>query len=89
MTHSAIVHQADQLLLVPATRCDRCPSMPGLLAVTRVGRLCRDCWMELPEPLKWLPPSTMQETHWAEVKARERMTARGGTDRHLVRAGLS
>jgi len=77
------------LLLVPAERCERCPATPGLFAVTRAGRLCVGCWKELPEPLRWLPPSTMQETHEAEVLARERMTARGGTDRHLVRAGLS
>jgi hypothetical protein len=78
-----------ELLLVPSERCSRCPSTPSLLARTRAGVLCAACWRELPEPLKWLPPSTMQEVHQAEVKARERMMARGGADAHIVRKGLS
>lgn len=31
----------------------------------------------------------MHEAHEAEVAARERMTARGGADAHIVRKGLS
>lgn len=76
-------------LLVPCEPCDRCPATPGLLVRTRVGRICVTCWLALPEKMRWLPPATMQETHEAEVRARERMMARGGADAHIVRKGLS
>lgn len=70
--------------------CDLCP--PGaptegrLYAVVAGRRLCAHHWHAAGEP--W-PRETLtaQQVHEAELRTRERMTARGGTDRHLVRNG--
>jgi hypothetical protein len=55
----------------------------------RVGkrRLCFVCWVVAGRP--WPPPdnATPEELHQVELRTRERMLARGGTDRHLVRNG--
>ena len=78
----------DALLMVPVSpRCSRCRETALLFALIWKLRLCRRCWVEAGRP--WPEASTMHDTHQAEVAARERMQARGGTDRHLVRAGLS
>lgn len=47
--------------------------------------LCGPCWRQAGEPSA--PPSTAAEAHAAALKARDRMQARGGTDRHMVRSG--
>ena len=68
-------------------RCDRCPAVRHLMAWTVKGLLCSACWHALGQPAA--KPATMHEVHAAEVAARDSMTRRGGTDRHLVRNGLS
>jgi hypothetical protein len=77
------------LLMVPIQTCDVCHRPAPLLARIRFERLCVRCWRALPEDRRWPPPCTMQEGHLAEVAARDAMQRRGGTDRHLVRKGLS
>lgn len=49
---------------------------------------CAGCWRKAGRP--W--PSrlaSIEDLHAAETATRERMNARGGADRHLVRKGLS
>jgi hypothetical protein len=68
--------------------CTRCRSPRLLLGhVTDQDRLCADCYREAGEP----PAGRMSPAgvHAAELAARDRMLARGGTDRHLVRSGKS
>ena len=49
---------------------------------------CCDCWRAAGSP--WpRRAATVTELHEAEVRTRARMMARGSTDRHLVRKGLS
>lgn len=73
----------------PFDRCDG-PSCPGLaedalLVTTTKGRLCAPCWKRAGRSSA--PPSTMPEEAAAVVEIRDRMLARGGTDRHMVRSG--
>ena len=66
--------------------CERCRAARMLLMPTRLGLVCAACWYELGQP----GAATVTDTlaiHEAELRTRERMTARGGTDRHLVRNG--
>ncbi len=69
--------------------CSRCGDAheDRLYALTTLGKLCRRCWRELGCP--WPAPSsaTAEEVHQAELRIRDAMLARGGTDRHLVRNG--
>jgi hypothetical protein len=67
--------------------CSRCPASLTVFVRTVNGALCASCWHALREP--GAHPSTMQETHQAEIRTRDVMQRRGGTSRHLVRAGLS
>lgn len=55
-----------------------------LLTRTKRGLLCPPCWTDAgsPEPVG-------DGAHRQEERTRERMLARGGTDRHLVRTGKS
>lgn len=57
-----------------------------LYAPFRDGFLCAECWRALgqPFPRAQASPDLVHET---ELRTRERMQARGGTDRHLVRNG--
>jgi hypothetical protein len=66
--------------------CDNC-HRPHLLFASFGGRLiCGDCWQAKGSP--WpRRPATAEEIHAAELRTRERMQARGGTDRHMVRNG--
>jgi hypothetical protein len=70
-------------------RCDgaRCPGLgeDSLLVATTKGRLCAPCWKRAGRP--GAPPATMQQEAAAVVETRDRMLARGGTDRHMVRSG--
>jgi hypothetical protein len=76
------------LLPVTCHGCDRPLAECGDSFVRTVkGALCCACWIRLKRP--GAGGSAMQETYEAEVVARERMQARGGTDRHLVRNGMS
>lgn len=68
-------------------RCTRCAEPRQLLA--RIGPetlVCPACWRALgePAPAKIVSAS---DVFFHETRTRERMTARGGTDRHLVRIG--
>lgn len=68
--------------------CGRCLVVDDrrLYAPLRDGHVCSDCWKALgsPFPRAEASPSIIHE---AELRTRERMVARGGTDRHLVRNG--
>lgn len=81
----------DTVLRVP-DGCDFCPpetpTEGKLFAVVDGRRLCALHWVAAgrPWPRNIAPPA---EVHKAELQTRERMLARGGTDRHLVRSGKS
>lgn len=79
---------AAALLLVPDTSCGRC-DRPALLLARIGGRaICAYCWWDLGKP--WpREKASPEEIHAAELAARERMLRRGGTDRHMVRKGLT
>lgn len=70
--------------------CYRCGSADPDQLFARVGGrwpfVCALCWHQIGCPWPRNLP-TMEEVHEAEVHTRERMLARGGTDRHLVRNG--
>jgi hypothetical protein len=72
--------------------CDLCPptvSTEGrLFAVVDGRRLCAAHWIAAGCPWPRALASPL-EVHEAEVRIRERMQARGGADRHLVRSGKS
>lgn len=75
-------------LTVP-TGCDACGpdgARSTLLAVVDGRRLCLPCWLAAGRPWPTSACSPL-EVHEAELRTRERMSARGGTDRHLVRTG--
>lgn len=79
-----------ELLLAPVG-CDGCgpdAARSTLLAVVDGRRLCLPCWLGAGRPWPTSVASPL-EAHEVEVRTRERMTARGGTDRHLVRKGLT
>ena len=67
--------------------CDKCRRAFLLLVCTVQGCLCAECWKRLGKPGP--PIMTMEAVHQAELEAREAMMARGGADRHMVRAGRS
>ena len=75
------------LLTIPASDCDRCHKPAGLRVVSVKGYLCGRCWKALGEPPA--PSVDPRKTFEQEQLTRERMTKRGGTDRHLVRKGIS
>lgn len=68
--------------------CETCGSCDDARLYAEVdGRwYCSRCWLGAgrPWPTRALSPL---EVHEAELATRERMTARGGLDRHLVRNG--
>ncbi len=78
---------AEPLLVL--TGCSRClDARPdGLYGLTVLGRLCWRCWRELGQPPSRWPEATIEERHQAELRVRERMLARGGNDRYMVRSG--
>jgi hypothetical protein len=49
---------------------------------------CSDCWKAAGRPFPKRPPGAF-ELEAQEIRNRDRMLARGGTDRHLVRNGLA
>lgn len=69
--------------------CDECPPDTGSrLFVTVSGRrYCARHWHAAGRPTPREPLATAQQVHEAELRIRDRMNARGGTDRHLVRNG--
>jgi hypothetical protein len=58
-----------------------------LLVLTERGALCPGCWRAAGEPSALMGTET--EVHEQLQRTRERMVARGGTARHLVRKGLT
>jgi len=79
---------ASEYAMADLFACDGCHKA-FLLFVDFGGRkLCSDCWHAKGSP--WpRRPATIEEIHAAELKTRERMQARGGADRHMVRSGKS
>jgi hypothetical protein len=78
-------------VLESLTGCDWCPDARpnGLYLRGDDGSLrCVACWKAAGRPFPIRPPS-VAELHEAEVATRERMMARGGSDAHIVRKGLS
>lgn len=69
--------------------CDECPPDTGSrLFVTVAGRrFCARHWHAAGCPTPRGPLATAQEVHEAELRTRERMTARGSADRQAVRSG--
>jgi hypothetical protein len=70
--------------------CYRCGSCDyrRLYAPLRDGFACSTCWHALGRPFpRAEPPAEL--VHEQETQTRDRMNARGGTARHLVRAGKS
>lgn len=79
-----------EVLAGPA--CDSCNRIfleQGRLFVRVDGRwYCVECWRKAGRP--WpRREATLDELHAAETATRERMLARGGAHRHLVRKGVS
>jgi len=75
-----------------ALHCDLCPPeawRPEQLHVVVDGRLfCGAHWRAAGRPFP-RTEATVEELHQAELATRERMQARGGADRHMVRSGKS
>lgn len=71
-----------------APGCDGCGSFDEAKLYAQVeGRwFCCDCWAAAGRPWPHRPATT-DEVHEQELRTRQRMTARGGTDCHLVRNG--
>jgi hypothetical protein len=74
--------------VLPCEGCSFCGDCrdPGLYV--RLGpaqHACSDCWREMGQPGPMRVDPRMIAAH--EVRIRERMLARGGSDRHLVRSG--
>lgn len=69
-------------------RCSRCRADRLLLVRIREEELCAACWRRAGMPGPGVT-ATAAEVFIHETKVRERMTARGGTDRHLVRNGMA
>lgn len=71
--------------------CDRCrqPYDGETTLFARIGheQVCASCWHRAGRPFP--PPASMAAVHEAQVATRQRMEARGGADRHLVRKGLT
>ena len=61
---------------------------PSFSAEVDGRRYCGRHWVEAGRPCS-RRRATVAEAHAAEVKTRERMTARGGAHAHLVRKGLT
>lgn len=70
--------------------CGRCDTIDDrrLYAPFRDGYLCAPCWHALGRPFP-RSEAAAELVHEAELRTRERMLARGGADRHIVRKGLS
>ncbi len=70
--------------------CYRCGTAGAGQLFARLGEpwgfLCAQCWHSVGCPWPAVRP-TAQDAHDAELRTRERMLARGGTARHLVRNG--
>ena len=75
------VSTISNLLLTDA--CDHCGRRRFLYARSGGVRFCSDCYKAAGRPR----PDDLGLVHELEVRTRERMTARGSTDRHLVRNG--
>lgn len=70
------------LLLIPE-ECESCGEVRKLYARIKGKRMCARCWAQAGQP----SGDHLAAAHDLEVKTRERMTARGSTDRHMVRSG--
>jgi len=68
------------------TGCDVCGDINDrrLYGVVDGKRFCSRCWKRAGSPFPKLR-SDPEEARLAELATRERMTKRGGPDRHLVR----
>jgi len=75
-------------LLLVLSGCDRCGDAQFTRKYANVDgeRLCRGCWERAGRPYP-KRTATEIERFALETAIRERMTARGGTGRHLVRNG--
>jgi hypothetical protein len=78
---------AAALMLVSEVECGGCGRPVDLYARIDGTPACPRCWRRAGSP--YPRRATMDEVHQAEVRTRERMNARGGADRHMVRAGKS
>lgn len=76
---------ASPLLMVSDVECSRCDRGVSLFVRIEGRPVCARCWKRAGSPAP--RPPTMHERHEAEVANHERMNARGGADRHLVRSG--
>jgi len=65
--------------------CDTpgCGVIRQLFVIVKGQRTCLECWKAAGRPRG----DDIGQAHEVEVGTRERMTARGSTDRHLVRNG--
>jgi hypothetical protein len=63
--------------------CWLCGAVRELLAVVGGVPHCAACWNAAGRPSS----DSLGEVHDLEVQTREQMTARGSTDRHMVRNG--
>lgn len=72
----------------PFWHCDGCGQPRHLFALVLGKLLCVRCWRRAGSPFP-RSTATPQELHEIELATRERMNARGGADRHLVRSGKS
>lgn len=72
--------------------CDRCRQdfdlQTTLFAAVNGRVICSECWHRAGSPFPRREAS-VAEIHAAELAIRERMQARGGADRHMVRSGKS
>lgn len=72
--------------------CARCGLVDERILYARVERdkcLCRQCWQWLGRPWAGKWNFTADELLAVENAARKGMVGRGGSDRHIVRKGLS
>ena len=65
--------------------CEGCRAARRLFAVVRGRLLCAACWKAAGAP--YLRGNDPLQAFAQEQETRQRMLARGGTDRHLARAG--
>lgn len=72
-------------LLQAFETCARCGAERSLFARVKGEPLCAACWVSAGCPRG----DDLGQVQDLEVATRERMTARGSTDRHLVRSGKS
>lgn len=75
-------------VLAGCDRCEESDEQKRLRKYVQVDgrRMCARCWHALGCPSPRAVPTAVERTN-QEIQIRERMLARGGTDRHLARSG--